>query len=332
MTAEKQMEFAGYLVVNSGTPDAFFFELEHGKVLEIGRKPGSPTGPRKLVLPIPEVSSLHAELRPSPEGWSIRDNSSTNGTRLNGNWLTAGQEYLLKNGDHIKVAQVDLIVNLPESAPQRSDETRGEDEHERTQLHIKLMTATILVADIRAFTTLSEHYSDQPDVVMQAAQRVFGRFHEEIQKQQGQVEKIAGDAVMAYWQGDEKPGFEHKICAYQSCLTALKIRDAVPQIAAGSDWPFAGYPLQVDIALATGPVAAGVLGAGKASMAVLGDTANLAFRMEKLISADRPGDVIVDSTTYEMVQDKFVFESMGSHAVKGRQRAVELYRLLALKT
>lgn len=328
MTAERT-ELAGYLVVNSGTPDAYFFELEHGKILEIGRKPGSPTGPRKLVLPIPEVSSLHAELRPSPEGWSVRDLSSTNGTRLNGNWLTAGQEYLLKNGDHIKVAQIDLIVNLPESAPQRNDEEKVEDEHERTQLHIKLMTATILVADIRAFTTLSEQYTDQPDIVMQAAQRVFGRFHDEIKKQNGQVEKIAGDAVMAYWQGDDNPGSDHNICAYNACSTALRIRELVPIIAASTDWPFPNYPLMVDVALATGPVAAGVLGGGKSSMAVLGDTANLAFRIEKLISADRPGDLIVDGATYEMVHEHFVFESMGSHAVKGRQRPVDLFRLVS---
>ncbi len=333
MTAEKQMELAGYLVVNSGTPDAYFFELEHGKILEIGRKPGSPTGPRKLVLAIPEVSSLHAELRPGTEGWRIRDMSSTNGTRLNGNWLTAGEEYLLKNGDHIKVAQIDLIVNLPESAPQRNDaEDHQEDEHERTQLHIKLMTATILVADIRAFTTLSEHYTDSPQIVMQAAQRVFSRFHDEIRKQNGQVEKIAGDAVMAYWQGDDKPGGDHNQCAYYSCAAALKIKEAVPNIVNNTeDWPFPNYPLQVDIALATGPVAAGVLGGGKSSMAVLGDTANLAFRMEKLISADRPGDIIVDGPTYEPVKDRFIFESMGSQTVKGRQRPVDLYRLIALK-
>ncbi len=331
MTAEKKTELAGYLVVNSGTPDAYFYELEHDKILEIGRKPGSPTGPRKLVLAIPEVSSLHAELRPGPEGWCVRDLSSTNGTRLNGTWLTAGQEYLLKNGDHIKVAQIDLIVNLPESAPQRNDEEKQEDEHERTQLHIKLMTATILVADIRAFTTLSEQYTDQPDIVMQAAQRVFGRFHDEIRRQNGQVEKIAGDAVMAYWQGDDRPGSEHNICAYQACYTALRIRDLVPTIAASSDWPFPNYPLMVDVALATGPVAAGVLGAGKSSMAVLGDTANLAFRIEKLIPNDRPGDLIVDGATHEMVQDHFVFEIMGSHTVKGRQKPVDLFRLVSLK-
>ncbi len=334
MTAEKQMELAGYLVVNSGTPDAYFFELEHGKILEIGRKPGSPTGPRKLVLAIPEVSSLHAELRPGEKGWSIRDMSSTNGTRLNGNTLTAGEEYLLKNGDHIKVAQIDLIVNLPESAPQRNDDgaEHQEDEHERTQLHIKLMTATILVADIRAFTTLSEHFTDQPQIVMQAAQRVFSRFHDEIRKQNGQVEKIAGDAVMAYWQGDDRPGADFNVCAFNGCSAALKIKEAVPNIVNNTEyWPFPDYPLQVDIALATGPVAAGVLGGGKSSMAVLGDTANLAFRMEKLISPDRPGDIIVDGPTYEPVKNRFIFEGLGSQTVKGRQRPVDLFRLISLK-
>jgi class 3 adenylate cyclase len=329
VTAEKQMDLAGYLVVNSGTPDAYFFELEHGKVLEIGRKPGSPTGPRKLVLPVPEVSSLHSELRPGPDGWSIRDMNSTNGTRLNGTWLTAGQDYLLKNGDHIKVAQIDLIVNLPESSPQRGDFEEQEDEHERTQLHIKLMTATIMVADIRAFTTLSEHYSAAPDLVMQGAQKVFSRFHDEIKRCNGQVEKIAGDAVMAYWQGDDNPGAEHNICAYQACLAALKIRETTPQIDQ-NDWPFPDYPLQVDIALATGPVATGVLGGGKSAMAVLGDTANLAFRMEKLISDDRPGDIIVDGSTFELVSNYFVFESLGSHSVKGRHKPVALYRIVSL--
>jgi class 3 adenylate cyclase len=257
--------------------------------------------------------------------------NSTNGTRLNGNWLTAGQEYLLKNGDHIKVAQIDLIVNLPDSSPQRSDVEEKEDEHERTQLHIKLMTATILVADIRAFTTLSEHYSAAPDIVMQAAQKVFTRFRDEIQRNHGQVEKIAGDAVMAYWQGDDRPGEEHNICAYQACAAALKIREAVPHIAASTDWPFPDYPLQVDIALATGPVATGVLGGGKSAMAVLGDTANLAFRMEKLIAVDRPGDIIVDGATHEMVQHHFNFDNMGSQSVKGRQKPVELWRLLSLR-
>src|SRR6187549_3513605 len=103
---------SAYLVVHPGSPESFRVELEDGKVLEIGRKP-NPASQRRLVLPVPEVSGNHAEIRPAPDGWAIRDLGSTNGTRLNGDWISPGQEYLLKNGDSIKIAQIDMTVNLP---------------------------------------------------------------------------------------------------------------------------------------------------------------------------------------------------------------------------
>lgn len=325
------MASAGYLVVNYGTDDAYFFELEENKVLEIGRKPGSALGPRKLVLPALEISSHHVELRPGTEGWTLMDMGSTNGTRLNGSWVDPGQEYLLKNGDHIKIAYIELVVNLPKTAPQRGDEEVQEDEHERTHLHIKLTSATILVADIRGFTTLMEAYSAQPDLVMQAAQRVFSRFNEEIRKYGGQVEKIAGDAVMAYWQENESSAADPGACASQACSSAWKIKEVVPKLAARTDdWPFPDHPLEVDMALATGPVATGALGGSKSTLAVLGDTANLAFRMEKLIGDDRAGDILMDGTTYKLIKERFTTESLGSVTVKGRHRPVEIYRLTGL--
>ena len=102
-----------------------------------------------------------------------------------------------------------------------------------------------------------------------------------------QVEKVAGDAIMAYWQGSDAPQAEGNLCAYQACYTALQLRGIVKQFVSKSEnWPFPDFPLWLDLALATGPVAAGVLGAAKANPALLGDTANLAFRLEKMIGAD----------------------------------------------
>ncbi len=321
----------GYLVVNPGTPEAYLVELEDGKVLEIGRRP-NPSGQRKLVLPIPEISGHHAEVRPVPDGWTIRDLGSTNGTRLNGDWLQPGQEYLLKNGDVIKIAQVDLLVNLPNDTSGSRTQASEEEEHEKTQFHIKLINATILVGDIRSFTSLMESYSSKPDMVMQAAQKVFQSLGEEIRKQHGQVEKIAGDAIMAYWQGDDSPHSETNMCAYQACYTALQLRNLVQHLAQRPEsWPFPGHLLQVDVALATGPVAAGVLGSAQANPALLGDTANLAFRLEKLIGEDAPGDIIMDGATYELIKDFFTVKSLGPFTVKGRQRPVDVYRLLAVK-
>lgn len=321
----------GYLVVHPGTPDAYRVELEDGKVLEIGRK-ANPNSQKRLVLPVPEVSGNHAEIRRANDGWSLRDLGSTNGTRLNGDWITPGQEYLLKNGDVIKIAQIDLEVNLPNDnghTPRRVAVV--EDEHEKTQFHIKLINATILVGDIRSFTSLMETYSEQPELVMHAAQRVFQLLGDEIKRQHGQVEKVAGDAIMAYWQGSDSPQSQHNMCAYQACYTALQLKTAIQEIAARKEsWPFPGHPLQVDVALATGPVAAGVLGAAKANPALLGDTANLAFRLEKMIGEDAPGDIIMDGSTYELIKEHFAVLPLGPYTVKGRQRPVEVYRLLSL--
>lgn len=329
---DKRNGAVGYLVVNPDTPDAYFVELEDGKILEIGRKP-STSGQRKLVLPIPEVSGVHAELR-DMDGWKIRDLGSTNGTRLNGEWLSPGQDHKLKNGDLITIASIDLLVNLPISAVDDDDAPimQHTDEHEKTQFHIKLINATILVGDIRSFTSLMEQYSDKPEMVMKSAQKVFQTLNGEIRKHHGQLEKIAGDAIMAYWQGDDSPGSEANMCAYQACYTALQMKQLIVEIAKNKDlWPFPDWPLHVDVALATGPVAAGVLGSAKANPALLGDTANLAFRLEKLIGPDAPGDIVLDGATYELIKNQYEVESLGAVTVKGRQRPVDLYRLVKLK-
>lgn len=301
-------------------------ELEDGQVLEIGRKPTS-TGNRKLIIPEPEVSGQHAEIRPTPAGWTIRDSGSTNGTKLNGDRLSPGKEYLLCGGDRIQVAHVDMRIILPEHAPPFRAET-VDDQQDKTHVRINLINASILVGDIRGFTSLTEKYAAQPELVMQAAQLVFACLKEEIAKQHGELEKIAGDAIMAYWESDESSS----IHAFQACYTALRVRVLILALAQRADfWPFPDFPLQLDIALATGPVAAGSLSSSETNPALLGDTANLAFRLEKLISADMPGDIIVDETTYNLTNEHFDFLYLGSNSIKGRSRDVEVYRLLRQK-
>jgi len=321
---------AGSITVYPDSPESYKIDLEEGKTLLIGRKQAA-GGQRKLVIAVPEVSGQHAEISPSPDGWTIRDSGSTNGTRLNGDRLTPGREYLLRNGDRVKIAHVDLAIMLPEEAFSRGEEVEPES-HEKTHLQIKLINATILVGDIRGFTTLMEDYASQPEVVMQSAQLVFQCLNEEINGNQGQLEKIAGDAIMAYWQ-DEDGKSAPLSYAYRACYTALRLRSLVTALAQNKDfWPFASHPLQLDLALATGPVAAGALGnRGEASPALLGDTANLAFRLEKLIGADTPGDIVVDGPTYEQVKDQFSFVRLGEFNVKGRQRSVDVHRLVSIQ-
>jgi class 3 adenylate cyclase len=312
----------GYIVVHPDSPQKFSVEVQDGTILPIGRKP-SPDGSAKLVIPDPEVSAHHAEIRATNHGWMLLDTGSTNGTQLNGEWLTPGREYALKDGDQIQVANVGLLINMPQHLPQREEDDEADD---RTYFRINLINATILVGDIRGFTTLMERYAAQPEVVMQSAHRIFQAISKEIFSNRGQLEKIAGDAVMCYWQQDEEYPHAH---AFRACTTALRVRQLVQSLSTDTDyWPFRNHPLQLDMALCTGPAAAGALGRKEANPALLGDTANLAFRIEKMISEEHPGDIVVEHATYELVNDLFVFEPLGQFNVRGRQKSVDVYRLL----
>ncbi|MBS1956791.1 MAG: adenylate/guanylate cyclase domain-containing protein [Cyanobacteria bacterium SZAS-4] len=318
----------GLITVNPNSPESYSVEVQEGEILEIGRKP-APTGKRKLVLPFPEVSGQHAEIRCKTNGWTVIDSGSTNGTSLNGARLTPGKEYPLRTGDVVQIAQYDLLVSPPNDTSYEEEE-EDRNQQDKTQFRIHLINATILVGDIKGFTALSEQYADKPGVVMQAAQSFFETLKEEINRNYGQLEKIVGDAIMAYWHGDDsKTGAS--LQAFQACKTALQLKIISKDLAKNPElWPFKDHPMMLDMALATGPVAAGALGQ-TANPALLGDTANLVFRLEKLIGDDRPGDIVVENVTYELAKDHFKFEYVGQFSVKGRQRPVDVHRLLGLK-
>jgi class 3 adenylate cyclase len=314
----------GSITVHPGSPNCYSIDLSEGKRLSIGRKPQNGDD-STLVLPYPEVSSQHAEIRSKPGGWTIVDSGSTNGTSVNGVRLTAGREYPLKNADLISIAQYQLLISLPSDMRPKE---RYDSDQESTQFHIDLINATILVGDIKHFSSLMEAYATNPSHVMQAAGKVFEVLNKEIHKQYGQLEKIAGDAIMAYWHSGDSPA-QVSVSAYQACLTALALKKSAEALAVNEKyWPFPDHPLHLDMALASGPVASGSLGRAQGNPALLGDTVNLAFRLEKLIGDERPGAIVVESHTYELAKEHFQFSPLGEFSVKGRQKPVNLYQLM----
>lgn len=77
--------------------------------------------PKSLVqLPDPSVSLRHARLSPSPAGYSLIDEHSTNGTFLNAVRLAPGSSQPLTDGDRIQLGRARLQVRFrtPSTAPQ----------------------------------------------------------------------------------------------------------------------------------------------------------------------------------------------------------------------
>ena len=92
-----------------------------------------------------------------------------------------------------------------------------------------------MVGDLRNFTALMEEYAENPGQVMQAAQQIFQFIRSEIRSNFGHLEKISGDAAMAYRHGDLEKASEQ---AYKAA-TALQLRSLIKTLARNKDyWPF----------------------------------------------------------------------------------------------
>jgi hypothetical protein len=83
------------------------------------------------------------------------------------------------------------------------------------------------------------------------------------------------------------------------------------------------------IGVNTGLVIAGGVGSkGDQSYSVMGDTVNVAARLE---AAAVRGEIIVGPDTYRLAEPFFEFEDRDAISVKGRDEPVKIYRLLSVK-
>ena len=85
------------------------FDGDRAQIL-LGRRGGV-----DVLLPHAKVSLVHARIERRGEGYSLVDDSSTNGTRLNGAPLSAGQRAALRDGDRIAIGDFALQVGISDA-------------------------------------------------------------------------------------------------------------------------------------------------------------------------------------------------------------------------
>ncbi|MDR2500537.1 MAG: adenylate/guanylate cyclase domain-containing protein [Treponema sp.] len=185
---------------------------------------------------------------------------------------------------------------------------------------------SILFSDIRGFTAISEAMA--PEDLVRSLNRYFSAQVDIIMNRNGIVDKYIGDAIMAFWGAPVK----HDDDALQSVLAGLDMIDAV-KVFNQRQKDLGQTEFQIGVGINYGAVTVGNIGSErKMDYTVIGDTVNLASRMEGLTKTYHE-NLLISETLYAALRKQ---EAAGGRAalpcrlldtvaVKGKTRGVKIF-------
>jgi class 3 adenylate cyclase/predicted ATPase len=196
--------------------------------------------------------------------------------------------------------------------PSRPPEVEGPD-GERRQL-------TVMFCDLVGSTALSEHLDPEElrEVLVayqEACGVVIGRFG-------GSIARYLGDGLLVYF------GFPlaHEDDAHRAVRAGLAIVEELHRLDARF-YREKGIHLAARLAVHTGRVVVGEIGAAdrREAMAIVGDTPNIAARLQDLAA---PNTVVISAATYRLIEGYFVCDELGARPLKGISQPVGVYQVV----
>ncbi len=180
---------------------------------------------------------------------------------------------------------------------------------------------TVLFTDIEGFTSIAQTLD--PERLVALLNDYLDAMSAVIFRHTGTLDKYEGDAIMAFW-GAPVPQPDH---ALRACRTALSMRDTLA--ALNTQWEALGRPtFRMRIGVNTGEMVVGNMGsAGKFTYTVIGDSVNLASRLEGANKEYRTM-IMVSRRTYELVCHEILGRELDVIKVKGRSEPVGVYELI----
>ena len=188
---------------------------------------------------------------------------------------------------------------------------------------------TILFSDVRGFTTISEHYKDDPQGLTRLMNRFLTPLTNAIIERKGTIDKYIGDAIMAFWNAPVDDD-EQEANACEAALEMLTRAEALNgELKREAETNGGMYmPLRIGIGLNTGPCVVGNMGSDfRFNYSVLGDTVNLASRLEGR-TKDYRIPVVIGSRTADGAKQKFAVMEIDLIMVKGKKQPEAVFTVL----
>jgi class 3 adenylate cyclase len=181
---------------------------------------------------------------------------------------------------------------------------------------------TALFADIVGSTSLGERLG--PDEVKALVGECVSRMSRAVEEFGGTVQAYMGDGICAYFGVPAAHEDDEERAARAGMRITQVVAEYSRDIEAG--WGIAGFNVRVGIN--SGQVAVGLVGGSDPQEVALGDTTNVAARLE---SNAAPGTIAVGEQAARRLSASFQLEPLGPISVKGRDEPVPAFRLIGVK-
>jgi class 3 adenylate cyclase len=285
----------------------------------VGRQCSGIEPERRVLIEDYSVSRTHLEIRLDVErNQAYVIDTSTNGSYLNGSRLGRALAEVIRPGDRITVGETVLEF--------RSDRFAGDalEDGGATRSAITQSTMMFVVGDITNYSTISQ--VTDGEVVATALRALYAELTTVLTARRGTLSNYAGDALYAVWE------FKHIPDANELAVDfALAVHERVTEVAPqlplrGPD----GAPVEMGWAVVRG--SGTVIGLPHSTVAVLGDSTNLAFRLSGIAGRQGHAPVIVTKAARDAVVDRFVWGEPVRVPTKGRSGEETVYPVLGRAT
>lgn len=178
--------------------------------------------------------------------------------------------------------------------------------------------STVLFADIRGFTAISEPMSASS--VLQMLNEFFELMVEIVFRHEGTVDKFVGDMIMVLW-GAPIAHDDDPVRAVQAAIDMQKALKRLNETRRLEGQP----PLEIGIGVNTGEIVAGYIGSTRTmSYSVIGNAVNVASR---LCSAAQAGQILISEETYRRVGGRFRAEELSPLRAKGISLPLKVFSI-----
>src|SRR5712672_503522 len=179
-------------------------------------------------------------------------------------------------------------------------------------------TITVLFADIRGFTRISEHAA--PEQIVQLLNRYFSAMTDIIFAHGGTLDKYLGDGLMAL--------FGAPTTTPKDAANAIAAAVAMQRrmLSINDELRAEGFPeIGIGIGLHTGEVIVGYIGSERRSeYTAIGDAVNTSSRLE---SNAKAGEILVSEVTAQAARSRYQLAAREPISVKNREQPVPLFEV-----